>query len=476
MAYISGLDRQQVVLFPEAIDDYIAADNPVRFLDEFVASLDLLEFGFQRSEPAATGRPGYDPADLLRLYLYGYLHRIRSSRRLEAEAERNLELIWLLRRLTPDFKTIADFRKDNLAALRAVCRRFTLLCKELALFGAELVAIDGSKFRAVNSTQRNYTPRRLASLQKRIDENIQRYLQSLDAIDREEAGTERPSAEALREKIATLQERQAKYARLQERLEGNPEGQISLTDPDSRRMQVKGGAVDVCYNVQIAVDRKHKLIVADDVTNEETDRDQLSPLAQQAKEAVGAETLEVVADAGYYHASQVKQCLEAQILPFVPRPRTSANQPKGLYTKDDFRYDAEQDVYLCPAGQTLTYRFQTVEKKRPLRYYSTSACSRCPLKSRCTENKRSRRITRTTDEHLVEAMEARLQARAELLKERRCLAEHPFGTMKRGMHAGFFLMKGLEKVRTEFSLLTFAYNLKRALAVLGTPALRAALR
>ena len=474
MAYIAGPDRTQAVLLPEVLDDYVRPDNPVRFLDAFVAQLDLGALGFQRAVPAETGRPGYDPGDLLRLYLYGYLHRIRSSRRLEQETQRNVELMWLLRRLTPDFKTIADFRRDHPAALKGVGREFILLCRRLDLFGGELLAIDGSKFRAVNARDRSYTPARLATLQRDIDRTIARYLRELERQDEAEAGTEGLSAEALREKIAALQQRRAGYEALQQELAATGETARSLTDPDSRPM-MSGGRIEVCYNVQTAVDAKHKLLVAQDVTNAAGDRDQLSPLATAAQELLGSAAPVVVADQGYYHGAEIKACLDAGLTPLVPRPLTSANEARGLYTKDDFRYDRAQDVYHCPAGETLTYRTTTVELGRTIKNYRTSACGRCALKVRCTRNHDGRKITRWVDEHVLEDMAAHLRRSPELFRQRKALVEHRFGTMKRGMDQGYFLLKGLAKVRGEFSLTVLAYNLKRVLTLVGVPRLVEAL-
>jgi transposase len=473
MAYITGTDRTQAVLLPEVVDDYVRADNPVRFLDAFVAQLDLAALGFQRAVPAATGRPGYAPGDLLRLYLYGYLHRIRSSRRLEQETHRNVELMWLLRRLTPDFKTIADFRRDHPRALQGVGRAFVLLCRQLDLFGGELLAIDGSKFRAVNARDKCYTPARLAKLQRAITATITRYLRDLERQDAAEAGTEGPSAAALQAKIAALQARQAQYAAYQEDLAASGETALTLTDPDSRPMMSRG-RIEVCYNVQTAVDAKHKLIVADDVTNAAADRDQLSPMATAAQTVLETRPV-VLADRGYYHGAEIKACLEAGMTPLVPRPRTSANAARGLFTKDDFVYDAGRDAYRCPAGSVLTYRSTTVELGRTIKNYRTPACGRCALKPRCTRNKDGRKITRWVDEHLLEAMDARLQRAPEVFRQRTALSEHPFGTMKRAMDHGYFLLKGLPKVRGEFSLTVLAYNLKRVLAIVGMPRLLAAL-
>jgi len=470
VAYIAGPDRTQAVLLPEVLDDYVGADNPVRFLDAFVAQLDLAAVGFQRAVPAETGRPGYDPGDLLRLYLYGYLHRIRSSRRLEQETHRNVELMWLLRRLTPDFKTIADFRRDHPQALKGVGREFILLCRRLDLFGGELLAIDGSKFRAVNARDRSYTPARLATLQRDIDRTIARYLRELERQDQVEAGTQAPSANALRAKIATLRQRRARYETLQQELAASGETARSLTDPDSRPM-LSGGRIEVCYNVQTAVDAQHKLIVADDVTNAAGDRDQLSPMARAAQAVLGGATPVVVADQGYYHGTEIKRCLDAGLIPLVPRPLTSANEARGLFTKDDFVYDPAADGYRCPAGEFLTYRSTTVELGRTIKNYRTRACRRCALRPRCTRNHDGRKLTRWVDEHLLEAMEQRLGRDRALFTQRKALSEPPFGTMKRGMDQGYFLLKGLQKVRGEFSLTTLAYNLKRALNIVGVPRL-----
>lgn len=474
MAYIAGPDRTQAVLLPEVLDDYVGAENPVRFLDAFVAQLDLGALGFQRAVPAATGRPGYAPGDLLRLYLYGYLHRIRSSRRLEQETHRNVELMWLLRRLTPDFKTIADFRRDHARALKGVCREFILLCRQLDLFGGELLAIDGSKFRAVNARERSYTPARLTKLQRDIDRTIARYLRELERQDTAEAGTEAPSAVALQEKIATLQQRRDRYDTLRQELAASGETALSLTDADSRPM-MSGGRIEVCYNVQTAVDAKHKLIVAEDVTNAAGDRDQLSPMATAAQGVLPGAAPVVVADQGYYHGAEIKACLEAGLTPLVPRPLTSANEARGLFTKDDFVYNADVDAYRCPAGELLTYRSTTLELGRTIKNYRTSACGRCALKPRCTRNKDGRKITRWVNEHLLEAMEARLRRDRAVFARRKELAEHPFGTMKRGMDQGYFLLKGLGKVRGEFSLTVLAYNLKRVLNIVGVPRLLEAL-
>jgi transposase len=477
MGHIQGANRHDVILFPERLDDYMAEDHPVRFRDAFVDALDLDACGFQRAVPAATGRPGYAPGDLLKLYLYGYLYRLRSSRRLEQETHRHVALLWLLKQLRPDHKTIANFRKNNLEPLRQVCRTFTWLGKTLDLFGAELVAIDGSKFRAVNAKERHFTQDKLKKLIVQIDERVDAYLKELDrSDDQEEQGTGGGAhAETLAAKIEALKQRKLLYEGFQAQLRSRGQEQLSLTDPESRAMKRgKGRGTEVCYNVQTAVDSKHKLIVACAVTNDPGDRDWLSPMALQAKEVLAC-PFDAVADVGYYHGHEVKVCLEAGITPYVARPITSANKKLGLFSKDNFSYDSATDTYQCPAGARLTFRFDTVELGRHIRYYATSACTDCALKQQCTRNKGGRRITRWVDEQLLEEMEQRVRSRPEVMKRRKELVEHPFGTMKRWWDAGYFFMRGLEKVRTEFSLTVLAYNLRRVLNLVEMPRLIAAL-
>jgi transposase len=468
MSHIAGASREQQVLFPEVLDDYIAEENPVRFIDAFVDSLDLDALGFRRVQPAATGRPAYHPGDILKLYIYGYMNRLRSSRRLEQEAHRNVELLWLLRKLHPDFKTIADFRKDNAKAFKQVFRAFALLCKEWELFGQELVAIDGTKFKAVNSKRRNFTKAKLTETLQRIDAYIEQYLHDLDTADAEEAECQKPTAEALREKIRQLRERKGRYEGLMREMERTGQSQVSLTDPDSRAMP-KSPKVDVGYNAQVAVDDKHQLFVVQEVTNAVTDVEQLSGIAIQAKEALEVERIKVVADMGYYHGEELKACEEAGIEPYVAKPLTSANRTLGLYGKEQFTYEPEHDCYRCPAGQALTFRFATVELGRHIRYYATTACRACTLKERCTRNKGGRRITRWVHEHILEQLQQRVEANPALMKRRKQIVEHPFGTIKHWHDQGYFLMKGLEKVRAEFSLSTLAYNLRRVVTILGVP-------
>lgn len=472
MNHRTGLDRSQTFLFPERLEDYIAPENPVRFLDAFVGSLDLHTLGFAKARCASTGRPPYDPAVLLKLYLYGYLHRIRSSRLLEAEGHRNVEVIWLLGKLTPDFKTIADFRKDNLQPLKAVARQFTLLCRKLELFGGELLAIDGSKFRAVNSRDQNFNAAKLQELMDRADARLAEYLQQLDTADASEPGSTALTQSELSAKIAALQDKQDWHKELMEPLD-EEQRQVSTTDPDTRKMPTAQGML-VGYNAQIAVDAKYKLIAADDVTNEVTDLRQLANMAIEAKTNLEIEGADVLADTGYYNASEVSRCVEQGLTPFIPKADTSANTARGLYGKNQFDHDPLKDVYHCPAGSKLSYRFSTYERGRELRYYRTSACQRCPLKSQCTRNKSNRTITREANEHLMEAMAQRMKQQPEKFRLRKQLAEHPFGTIKRWFGYTHFLLKGLVKVRAEWTLMTLAYNLKRVLNLVSFQKLMAA--
>ena len=372
MNHRPGLDRSQTLLFPERLEDYIGPENPVRFLDAFVASLDLHALGFAKARCAHTGRPPYDPAVLLKLYLYGYLHRVRSSRLLEAECQRNVEVIWLTGKQTPDFKTIADFRKDHLKPFKAVARQFTLLCRKLELFGGELLAIDGSKFTAVNARDQNFNADQLKELIARADARLAEYLEQLDAVDVADPDRVANRQKELAQKIAALQEKQDWHKELLGQLDAEQK-QISVTDPDTRKMPTAHGMI-VGYNAQVAVDAKHKLIAAEDVTNEVADYQQLANVALEAKANLELTRAEVVADAGYYNAAEVSRCLEHGLTPFVPKSDTSANTARGLYGKSQFKYDALKNEYVCPAGATLTYRFSTYELGRELQYYQAHGC------------------------------------------------------------------------------------------------------
>lgn len=477
MGYIQGVHRQQVVMFPELLDDYIADDNAVRFVDAFVNNFDMQALGFERAIAKEMGRPAYHPGSLLKLYIYGYLNRIRSSRKLETEAKRNLEVMWLLGKLTPDFKTIADFRRDNGEAIRAVYREFTSLCRSLDLFGGELVAIDGSKFKAVNSRERNFTKGKLKAQKKRVEDKIERYLQELDENDAQETDRKKWTREELQEKIEWLQKRKETYEELQQEVDESGENQISMTDPDARSMTLGSNrGTMVGYNVQISVDAKHKLIVDHEVTNECNDMNQLNSMAVRAKEVLEVDSLEVVADSGYYNSQEIKDCQDHNIVPYVPQTNSSTNKKVGLYTKEDFRYDAENDCYWCPAGEALRFsRCGTNRHRRKMRYYTTKACTTCALKSKCIRSKGCRRIQRWEHEEVLENLAQRLRAKPDKIKQRKALVEHPFGIIKWSMDQGYFLTRRLCKVRTEMSLTMLAYNMKRVMGLMSIEQLLAAL-
>jgi transposase len=469
--FIEGEDRSQITLFPECLEDYIAEDNPVRAVDVFVEELDLRNLGFDGVTPAQTGRPGYHPATLLKLYIYGYLNRIQSSRRLEREAQRNVELIWLIGRLAPDFKTIADFRAENGAAIRRVCREFIVLCRRLNLFAEAIVAIDGSKFKAVNHRDKNFTERKLASRMTHIEESIGRYLAELDRADREPSLVSEARVSRLREKIATLKQHIQHLKAVGVQLKASPDGQISLSDPDARSMASSGrGTGIVGYNVQTAVDTRHHLIVAHEITNVGHDRTQLSHMAQQARQATGQEHLTALADRGYFSGTEVLACEQQGITALVPKPLTSNSKAAGRFDKRDFTYIAERDEYRCPAGQTAIWRFASIETGLTLHKYWSSACPHCAMRSQCTIA-RFRHIARWEHEVVLERMQARLESSPEAATLRRQTAEHPFGTLKAWMGATHFLTRTLPRVSTEMSLHVLAYNLKRVMRILGVQTL-----
>jgi transposase len=466
MHHIQGCDRNQTLLLPNSVDDYIGPDNPVRFVDAFVEQLDLQGIGFWRVEPKETGRPGYHPADLLKLYIYGYLNRVRSSRRLEAETRRNLEVMWLLRELTPDFKTIADFRKDNRGAFKPVFRQFVLLCRKLELFGGELLAVDGTRLKAVNSSERNFTHAKLTKQLELIDQKLTDYLERLDRCDAQEAEPSAARAERLTDKIASLRSRQMRCHAMLQELERTGESQISLTDPDSRAMAMHP-KVGVGYNAQVAVDSKHKLIVEQEVTNAGSDLGLLAPTASAAKEVLEAEQIKVVADSGYYKGEDIAACEAAGIEAYVARPQRGFAVREGLFRKEEFYYDPQNDVYLCPGNQQLYPRYRSTGGNHERIYYcNRDACRHCELKSRCTTNP-YRQVARWIDEAVLDRMETRLKANPEILGQRREIVEHPFGSIKQWMNQGAFLMRGLVKVRAEFSLTALAYNMTRVLTIVG---------
>src|SRR5580692_4115785 len=471
------MDRRQSTLFPECLEDWICEDNPVRVIDVFVGGLDLAELRFCGVDPETTGRPSYHPSVLLKLYIYGYLNRVQSSRRLEREACRNVEVMWLAGRLVPDHKTIADFRKNNGPAIRKVCAQFVAVCREIGLLTKASVAIDGSKFKAVNNRDKNFTRAKMERRLAQIEESVARYLSQLDTADLQEP------TEALAAKTAHLKEKLAKLATEMQRLKAidkemlaSPDQQISLIDPDSRSMATSGrGSGVVGYNVQVAVDTERHLIVTHEVTNDGTDRSQLSHVANETKAVLGVDKLDAVADRGYFNSEEIRACDEAGVTVTLPKPMTSNAKAEGRFGKQDFRYVADEDLYVCPAGEKLPYRYTTEENGLTLRRYWTNACQSCAVKPTCTTGK-ERRISRWEHEHILEAVQRRLDEHPEKMRQRRETVEHPFGTIKARMGATHFLMKTLPRVASEMALHVLAYNLTRVMNIIGIGPLIAAMR
>lgn len=465
--FIEGQDRRQSILLPECLDDFVDVDNPVRVIDAFVDELDLAQLGFDSVEPESTGRPAYHPSVLLKIYIYGYLNRVQSSRRLEREAQRNMELMWLAGRLAPDFKTIANFRKDNGKAIRNVCRQFIVLCRKLHLFSQSIVAIDGSKFKAVNSQDRNLTKGKLRARLEQIDANIAKYLAALDTADRQEPDVAAARIPRLLDKIASMRSRMKELRQQEAQLPTEPDQQISMTDPDARSMATHGrGTGVVGYNVQTAVDAEHHFIIAHEVTNTGNDRSQLSKMSEQARTAIGTKALTVIADRGYFKGEEILKCHQAGIEVLVPKPTTSNAKAEGRFDKADFVYIAKDDEYRCPAGQRAIYRFTREEGGLQLRRYWSSACPRCAMKVQCTPSD-YRRISRWEHEAVLEAVQRRLDKNPDAMKVRRRTVEHVFGTLKHWMGSTHFQTKTFERVSTEMSLHVLAYNLKRFISIFG---------
>ena len=475
--FVEGADRAQSTLLPECLDDWVDESNPVRFIDAFVDGLDLKALGFAGVHPADTGRPAYHASVHLKLYVYGYLNRVHSSRRLEREAGRNLEVMWLLQRLAPDFKTIADFRKDNGPAIKKVCARFIEVCRKLDLLKTASVAIDGSKFKAVNNRDKNFTKAKVERRRKQLEESVSRYLSQLDTADLQEQ-TEAITLKRIRlkDKLEKLHSEMAKLDAMEKQMLASPDEQISLTDPDSRSMATSGrGSGVVGYNVQVATETEHHLIIAHEVTNVGSDRSQLAKVAKAAKEVLQVDKLEAVADRGYYHGEEIKACADASITVTLPKPLTSGAKSEGRFGKQDFAYLADEDVYRCPAGEKLRYYYTNEENGQKLRNYWTNACRHCALKPRCT-SATPRRIKRWEHEHVLEAVQERLDRNPDAMRTRREVVEHPFGTIKMRMGATHFLMKTLPKVAAEMALAVLGYNLTRVINIVGVARMMEAVR
>ena len=471
--FIEGEDRTQATLFPERIDDYVAEDSPVRVVDVFIDDLDISGLGF-RTVPNATGRgrPSYHPKMMLKLYVYGYLNRVQSSRRLEREAQRNVELMWLTGRLAPDFKTIADFRKDNGEAIRLVCREFVMLCRKLGLLNKTLVAIDGSKFKAVNNRDKNFTRAKMKRRLAEVEASIDRYLEQLTEYDATELDDDK--GQVLQDKITQLREEMARLKKCEVRMLEAPDKQLSLTDPDARSMNSRGTGL-VGYNVQNAVDSQHHLIIAHEVTNVGSDRSQLATVAKQAKAVLERDSLDVVADRGYYNGDEIRACEQAGIDAYLPKPKTSPNKAKGLFDRSAFNYIERDDEYQCPAGERLTHRTTTTDKGKQIKRYWNSACSSCAIKNQCTTGN-ERRVSRWVHEDVLDRAQARLDQQPDSMRVRRATVEHLFGTLKSWMGATHFQTKTLPRVSTEMSLHILAYNIKRAINVLGSKEIMAVIQ
>ena len=457
--FVEGIDRSQSSLFPAKLEDYVAEDNLVRAVDAFVDGLDLGKLGFGRFAPLERGRPCYHPATLLKIYIYGYLNRVPSSRRLERECQRNIELIWLTGHLAPDFKTIADFRKDNGSAIREVCRIFVALCRELDLLSEASVAIDGSKFKAVNARDKNFTEAKMKRRLERIEESIARYIAQLETADRRGDAVPEAKVARFKDKIVKLNEETARLSAINAEMMKSKDKQISLTDPDARSMATSG---------------KDTGIVGYNVTNVGTDRHQLSNMAEQARTEMGVETLDAVDDRGYYASEEIRACEEVGIAVTLPKPMTSNAKAAGRFGKQDFVYVAADDVYICPARERLTYRCTSEDAGKMMRRYWTDACKTCALKTKCTTGP-ERRVSRWEHEAVLETVQARLDRHPEKMTMRRSTAEHPFGTIKSWMGWTHFLTKRLPKVSTEMALNVLAYNIKRVMAIIGVAGLLEAL-
>jgi transposase len=485
--YVEGQNRAQTFMLPKTIEEYVAPDNPIRFIDAYVDKLDMQKLGFTHSTPKELGRPSYNPKDLCKLYLYGGLNHIRSSRKLERECKTNLEAMWLLKGLAPDFKTIADFRKDNPTAIGNLFKDFVAFLKKLSLYGATQVSVDGTKLLAVNSSYKAFTKKALAKRIKVMEKSVTRYLEELDQEDEKETiDDQQATSEATKEdkafevgKLAVLLEKKEKSQKIFDKMEKSGQKEIALTDPDCRQM-MNHGRVEACYNLQTAVDSKNHLIVNYLVSNEASDLNQLSPVAIGAKETLGVEQIDCLSDKGYYDFMQIKQCTDNGVTPFVAVKRSGSGGSivSPEFTADKFIYDKRVDVYVCPAGQRLFYYRRTIHEGMDRRLYKSQngVCSSCQFfMTKCTSNKIGRVIWRWVHEEVIDNMRERMKSHPEVMDERKKVVEHTFGTIKRAFGAPYLLLKGLKKVSGEIGLLLFSYNLRRALNILGVEALMGAL-
>jgi len=476
MRYIEGEQRNQAILFPESIDEYIEENNLVRFVEAFVDSLDMKELNFTYCEPKETGRKAYNPGSMLKLYIYGYINRIRSSRKLEIETQRNVELMWLMKKLSPDFKTIADFRKDNIDSIKKVCREFTIFCKRLDLYGGELVAIDGSKFKAVNSKDRCFTKNNLKREIKEIDKNIDRYLKEIERVDKKEYKFKKVKKEELEQIIKDIGEKRKELSGMLQEIESGKRSQISLTDPESRMMKTSGKNFQVSYNGQISVDTKHHMIIESEITNQENDLNQLSNIAENTKQELGLEEIKVVCDTGYFNEKGIAKCENEGIECYIAAPEKHSNADEGMYGLEEFKYNKEKDVYICPEKKELTYASTYKKGEKELRKYECRECKICQNKTKCTKSKGNRYITRSEFSEVVEKVKERMKENRGFMQKRKETVEHVFGTMKQWLgYGGGFLLKGIKKVNCELKLIALSYNIKRAINIIGIKGLLKAL-
>lgn len=469
MRYIQGINRKSKTSLAQCVDDYISEDNSVRVIDIFVEALDTVKLGFKNAVPSDAGRLGYNPKDIIKLYLYGYLNSTTASRKLEAETKKNLEVIWLMKNLKPDHKVISDFRKDNKEALQNVFREFIALCKKWDLFGKELIAVDGSKFRASNSKKSNFSKKSIIRKIKYIDEKIEKYISEIDENDALDEATEKTTEEEIMQKVNQLKARKKLYEGYRQKMEEEGSQEISLVDSESRLMAVNNNGVDICYNVQTVVDSKHCLIVDCNVINNPTDHGQLSKMSIRAKKIFQVEKLDVLADKGYYNVDDLKICEEEKITAYVSKQVFSNSTGEREFYPDRFKYDKEKNVYVCPTGQELYCIRRKVidENTKVLKYKNFNACKDCCSKTKCTNSAKGRVVTRDIDQDFLDIVDTRTKANKELYKQRQMIVEHPFGTVKRGWGLYYFITRGLNSVKTETSLTFLAYNFKRVMNIVG---------
>jgi len=474
--YKTGNNREQISIEPLCLDDMISEENPVRAIEAVVENMEIATLGFQYAETKNTGRKPYNPEDMFKLYAYSYYNGIRSSRKIERECHRNIELMWLIKELKPDHKTIANFRKENKKAIKAAFRKFTMICDELNLISKEIVAVDGSKFRACNGRMKYHSKGKIAEKLAHYSEAVEKYVNLLEQCDTNEETENSPiqyTRSELKEKLAGIQKRVAELEEIQKKVE--EEGTIYLTDPDARLMRTHNGGGDISHNVQIAVDAENHFVVAVDCVSEAVDYGQLHNISSQAKENLGVDELISIADKGYYSGEEFKKCSEDNIQVIAPHPDKGGAQEKG-YTKGYFKYHKETNTYTCPHGQILGLPQQRRKDRKGDRYYNAEACSECPFKEQCTPKTPYRTIVRGGFDDYSEAVDIFTKANAKLFAKRKSLCEHPFGTVKRSLGFTYFLTQGTENVRTESLMHFLAYNFKRLIKIMGTPKLIEALK